>query len=94
MARLDLSLDDSLAESMMCHIRVIGGEWPIRVEVALARAANREPIPQDKVAFLYKVQLPSGSSNAKCRSLVVAALRDLASQIEDGLWHGWESQNL
>lgn len=95
MARIDMSLDDSLAEETLCQVRVLGGEWPVRVEIATATGKRLEfGIPTEKVAFLCNVTLPKGATNEQCRDYLCAALTDLAKQIKDELWRGWDGRNV
>lgn len=95
MARIDMSLDNSLGEETLCQIRVLGGKWPVQVEIATASGKRREfGIPTEMVAFTHNIALPKGATNEQCRDLLCYALTDLAKQIKDELWRGWDGRNV
>lgn len=95
MARIDMSLDDSLAEETLCQIRVIGGEWPVRVEVATTFGKHHgSGMLLGRVAFEYNVMLPRDATSEQCRDLLCRALADLAKQIKDELWCGWDAHSV
>lgn len=95
MARIDMSLDDSLAKETLCQIRVLGGEWPVQVEIAIVTSERLAyEMPRERVAFAYGIRLPKGATNEQCRDLLCDALTDLAKQIKDELWRGWEGRSV